>query len=212
MKNEIRIIGGTWRSRKIRFPAAPGLRPSPDRVRETLFNWLGQDLEGLVCLNLYAGSGVLGFEAASRGAKRVVQVERSPEACIALKQNREQLAARAVQIVSMDVSRFLAGSTEAFDLVFLDPPFHQGLVEPCCHELEGKGWLAAHGRVYIEAEKEKVWGQMPETWQIYRHKQAGGVDYRLCQRRPAQPISDLGLAASTDDHPDLLSCAEKFIP
>jgi 16S rRNA (guanine966-N2)-methyltransferase len=212
MKNEIRIIGGSWRSRKIRFPAAPGLRPSPDRVRETLFNWLGQDLEGLVCLNLYAGSGVLGFEAASRGAKRVVQVERSPEACTALKQNCDQLDARMVQIVTMDVTGFLAGSAEAFDIVFLDPPFHQGLVEPCCLELEGKGWLAAHGRVYIEAEKEKVWGQMPEAWQIYRHQQAGEVGFHLYRRRPAQPIGDLELAASTQDHRDLLSCAEKFIP
>jgi 16S rRNA (guanine966-N2)-methyltransferase len=112
----------------------------------------------------------------------------------------------------MDVSRFLAGSAEAFDIVFLDPPFHQGLVEPCCRLLEDKGWLAAHARVYIEAEKEKAWGQMPEAWQIYRHKQAGGVGFRLYQRRPAQPISGLGLAAPAQDHPDLLSRAEKFIP
>jgi 16S rRNA (guanine966-N2)-methyltransferase len=138
-------------------------------------------------------------------------VERSPEACIALKQNSGQLAALAVQIVSMDVSRFLAGPTEAFDLVFLDPPFHQGLIEPCCRLLEDKGWLATHARIYIEAEKEKVWGQLPETWQIYRHKQAGGVGYHLYQRRPAQPISDIGLTASTHDHPDLLSCAEKLM-
>ena len=157
MKNEVRIIGGTWRSRKIRFPVAPGLRPTPDRVRETLFNWLGQDLEGLVCLNLYAGSGVLGFEAASRGATRVVQVERNPEACLALKQNCGLLDAETVQIVQMDVSRFLAGSSERFDVVFLDPPFQQGLVEPCCRLLEEKDWLAPMPASTSRLKKGKFW-------------------------------------------------------
>ncbi len=185
MKNEVRIIGGIWRSRKIRFPAAPGLRPTPDRVRETLFNWLGQDLEGLVCLNLYAGSGVLGFEAASRGATRVVQVERNPAACLALKQNCGLLHAETVQIVPMDVSRFLAGSSERFDVVFLDPPFQQGLVEPCCRLLEEKGWLAPHALIYIEAEKGKVLDRLPETWESHRNKQAGGVGYHLYQRTSA---------------------------
>jgi len=179
MKNELRIVGGTWRSRKIRFPDAPGLRPTPDRVRETLFNWLGQDLEGLVCLDLFAGSGALGFEAASRGAKRVVQVERGAEVCAALKQNCERLQALVVQIVQKDVSRYLAGPTEAFDIVFLDPPFHEGLVEPCCQWLEERGWLADHALIYIEAEKEKILDHMPETWQLHRHKQAGGVGYHL---------------------------------
>ena len=179
MKNEVRIIGGTWRSRKIRFPDSPGLRPTPDRVRETLFNWLGQDLEGLVCLNLYAGSGVLGFEAASRGASRVVQVERNPEACLALKQNCDLLKAQTVQILQMDVSRFLAGPSEAFDVVFLDPPFQQGLVEPCCLLLEEKGWLAPHARIYIEAEKENGLDRLPESWKSHRNKQAGGVGYHL---------------------------------
>jgi 16S rRNA (guanine966-N2)-methyltransferase len=188
VKNEIRIIGGTWRTRKIRFPDAPGLRPTPDRVRETLFNWLGQDLEGLVCLNLFAGSGALGFEAASRGATRVVQVERSPEACIALKQNCDQLDTRTVQIVPMDVSRFLSGTAELFDLVFLDPPFHQGLVEPCCRLLEENGWLAAHAHIYLEAEKEKFLEHLPETWQLHRQKQAGGVGYHLYKRKPKQTM------------------------
>ena len=184
MKNEVRIIGGTWRSRKIRFPDVSELRPTPDRVRETLFNWLGQELDGLVCLNLYAGSGVLGFEAASRGAKRVVQVERNAEACIALKQNCGLLDARMVEIVQMDVARFLAGPTERFDVVLLDPPFHQGLVEPCCRWLEEKGWLTPRARIYIEAEKEKVLESMPETWQNHRSKHAGGVGYHLYHRIP----------------------------
>ncbi len=182
MKNEVRIIGGTWRSRKIRFPDSPGLRPTPDRVRETLFNWLGQELDGLVCLNLYAGSGVLGFEAASRGAKRVVQVERNPEACYALKRNCDLLNALTVQIVTMDIARFLAGPSEAFDVVFIDPPFEQGLVEPCCRLLEEKGWLAPHARIYIEAEKDKLLDRLPENWKSHRNKQAGGVGYHLYTR------------------------------
>lgn len=179
VKNEIRIIGGTWRSRKIRFPDVPGLRPTPDRVRETLFNWLGQNLEGLVCLNLYAGSGALGFESASRGARRVVQVDRAPETCAALRQNCALLEARMVEVVQMEVSRFLVKPAEPFDLVFLDPPFQQGLIEPCCRLLEEKNWLAPHARIYIEAEKGKVLENMPATWQIHRHKVTGGVGYHL---------------------------------
>jgi len=182
MKNEVRIIGGTWRSRKIRFPDLPGLRPTPDRVRETLFNWLGQDLDGQSCLNLYAGSGVLGFEACSRGAMRVVQVERSPEACLALKQNCDQLDAKQVQILQMDVSRFLAGPSEAFDVIFLDPPFQQGLIEPCCRLLEEKGWLSPHARIYIETEKDYILDQLPDKWSSHRNKQAGGVGYHLFYR------------------------------
>ncbi len=182
MKNELRIIGGTWRSRKIRFPATPGLRPTPDRVRETLFNWLGQDLEGLACLDLYAGSGALGFEAASRGAKRVVQVERNSEACQALRQNCDSLQAQTVQVVTADVSYFLTRPAEPFNLVFLDPPFHQQLVVPCCQLLEEKGWLADHARIYIEVEKEKGLQGLPESWQLHRHKQAGEVGYYLYLR------------------------------
>ena len=184
MKNEIRIIGGTWRSRKIRFPGLPELRPTPDRVRETLFNWLGQDLEGLRCLNLFAGSGALGFEAASRGASRVVQVEYGTEPCIALKQNCALLDASAVEVVQMDVLRFLNGPAEAFDVVFLDPPFRLGLIGSCCDLLESKGWLAPYARIYIEAEKDAALDNLPLAWRIHRSKQAGGVGYHLCQRHP----------------------------
>jgi len=184
VKNELRIIGGTWRSRKIRFPDAPGLRPTPDRVRETLFNWLGQDLEGLSCLDLYAGSGALGFEAASRGAARVVQVEGGAQACLALRQNCTLLDARAVEVAQTDVSRFLAGPAEPFDIVFLDPPFHQGLVGPCCRALEGRGWLAAHARIYIEVERGLALEDLPENWQVLRGRQAGEVAYQIYQRKP----------------------------
>ncbi len=186
MRNELRIIGGVWRRRKIRFPDAPGLRPTPDRVRETLFNWLGQDLEGLHCLDLYAGSGALGLEAASRGAHRIVQVERSSAVCAALKKNCAALEASGVEVVQMDVSRFLAGPPEPFDVVFLDPPFHQGLVLSCCRLLEEKGWLTPHARVYIESERDLTLVGLPENWQPRREKMAGEVNYRLYQRGALQ--------------------------
>lgn len=183
MKNELRIIGGTWRSRKLRFPEAPGLRPTPDRVRETLFNWLRQDLEGLCCLDLYAGSGALGFEAASRGAARVVLVEQNLEACAALKKNCALLDARQVEVVHAEVSRFLAGAATPFDVVFLDPPFHQGLVFPACRHLENKGWLAPRARIYVEAESRLSFEGLPESWRVIRSKQAGEVGYHLCERQ-----------------------------
>ena len=189
MKNELRIIGGSWRGRKIRFPDAPELRPTPDRVRETLFNWLRQDLEGLSCLDLYAGSGALGLEAASRRAARVVQVERNAAACVALKQNCAVLEATRVEVAQMDVFRFLAGPAEPFDVVFLDPPFQQNLAVPCCRLLEENGWLAPAARIYIETEKELALEGLPENWHIQRGKQAGAVAYHLYQRSDARPNS-----------------------
>ncbi|MFM8333696.1 MAG: 16S rRNA (guanine(966)-N(2))-methyltransferase RsmD [Candidatus Methylumidiphilus sp.] len=183
MNNELRIIGGVWRSRKIRFPDAPGLRPTPGRVRETLFNWLRQDLEGLNCLNLYAGSGVLGFEAASRGARRVVQVERDTAACLAMRQNSALLQADAVDVVSSEVARFLQNPAEAFDVVFLDPPFRQDRASADCRRLESQGWLADDARIYIETERGLVLAGLPENWDLLRDKQAGEVSYRLYQRK-----------------------------
>jgi 16S rRNA (guanine966-N2)-methyltransferase len=182
VRNELRIIGGTWRSRKLKFPSAPGLRPTPDRVRETLFNWLKQNLEGLSCLDLYAGSGALGLEAASRGAARVVQVERSPEVCAVLKQNCALLDANQVEVIRLDVSRFLLGPATAFDIVFLDPPFHQGLIAPCCALLEKNGWLAPDARIYLEAEAQFTLEGLPGNWRVIRSKKAGGVGYHLCER------------------------------
>ncbi len=182
VKNELRIIGGAWRSRKLRFPDVPDLRPTPDRLRETLFNWLKQNLEGLSCLDLYAGSGALGFEAASRGAARVVHVEHNAAACQALKQNCALLGALAVEVRQMNVSRFLAGAAEAFDVVFLDPPFRQGLAGPCSRLLEENGWLVPHARIYIEVERGLVLEDMPENWQVLRDKQAGDVACHLYQR------------------------------
>jgi 16S rRNA (guanine966-N2)-methyltransferase len=180
VKNELRIIGGIWRSRKLRFPDVPGLRPTPDRVRETLFNWLGQDMEGLSCLDLFAGSGALGFEAASRGAKRVVQVERNAAACLALKQSCAVLEARTVEVMQADVMRFLAGKSQVFDVVFLDPPFQQNFAAPCCLLLEKQGWLAPNAKIYVETEAGLIL-DLPSNWQVLREKTAGEVACHLYQ-------------------------------
>ncbi|HYE36197.1 16S rRNA (guanine(966)-N(2))-methyltransferase RsmD [Methylocaldum sp.] len=182
MKNELRIIGGRFRSRKLKFPDAPGLRPTPDRVRETLFNWLRDEIESARCLDLYAGSGALGLEAASRGAARVVQVERDAAACAALERNRTLLNAEAVEIVQAEVRRFLAGEGQPFDVVFLDPPFHQDLVIPCCRALEENGWLSSRAKIYLEAESAFRLEGLPENWQILRGNKAGEVGYHLCER------------------------------
>src|SRR6187397_596042 len=124
-KNQVRIIGGTWRSRVIAFAPRADLRPTSDRVRETLFNWLGQDLTGVVCLDLFAGSGALGFEAASRGAARVVMVERDRAACASLKENRDLLGADRIEIVERDALEFLRQDGAQYDVIFLDPPFSE---------------------------------------------------------------------------------------
>ena len=188
MKNELRIIGGQWRGRKLRFPSVPGLRPTPDRVRETLFNWLLQNLSGLSCLDLYSGSGALGFEAASRGAIRVVQVERNGDACAALKRHCASLEAKQIEVVQQDVAQFLSRGATPFDLVFLDPPFHQNLMVPTCRLLEKNGWLRPLARIYLEAESSQTLEGLPENWQILRSKTAGEVGYHLCQRITTQAI------------------------
>lgn len=182
MQNKLRIIGGEWRSRQIRFVDAPGLRPTPARVRETLFNWLHYDITGSRCLDLFAGSGALGFEAASRGARAVVQVENNPLACRALKENAVALGARQIKLVQMDVLRYLAGDAEPFDLVFLDPPFAKALAVQTCQWLEDKGWLNSGAKIYVEAESELKLEGLPENWQLLKSKAAGEVAYRLFQR------------------------------
>ena len=153
MKNKLRIIGGDWRSRQLSFVDAPGLRPTPARVRETLFNWLQYEIYGKQCLDLYSGSGALGFEAASRGAKLVIQVENNAQACRSLKDNAAVLSAGQIQVVQNDVLRYLTGDAQAFDVVFLDPPFGQTLVVQTCKLLEQNGWLAKQAKIYVETER-----------------------------------------------------------
>lgn len=165
--NQVRIIGGTWRRRLLRFPDVPGLRPTPDRVRETLFNWLGQELDGLRCLDLFAGSGALGFEAASRGAQEVVLVERDRLALKALHDNKAMLGADQVDIVAGDGTRYLAGDRGRFDIVFLDPPFDAGLLPQILREAATH--LAPSGRIYVE------FGSRPDLsgWRVLKEGRAG---------------------------------------
>ena len=181
-QNQLRIIGGRWRGRKLPLAARPGLRPTPDRVSETLFNWLAPVIQGSRCLDLYAGSGALGLEAASRGAAGVVMVDRAGEVVGSLRDQRAILDAGEVEVIQADVVQWLRGSpAQAFDIVFLDPPFRQGLLSETMQLLEANGWLAADAFIYIEAEKD-LQTDLPEGWVRYRSKQAGQVAYQLARR------------------------------
>ncbi len=172
--NRVRIIGGQYRRRLLEFPDAAGLRPTPDRVRETLFNWLGQDLPGRACLDLFAGSGALGFEAASRGAARVAMVERDAAACAALQKNRAVLGAAAVEVLRADALAWLANDRTAWDLVFLDPPFDSGLAESLLPGLEPH--LAPGGQVYVEQGTPVI---VPAGFIMHRSGRAGRSHFAL---------------------------------
>jgi 16S rRNA (guanine966-N2)-methyltransferase len=160
----------------LHFPDSCGLRPTPDRVRETLFNWLGQDMHGRRCLDLFAGSGALGFEALSRGASSVVLVEQSPQALRALRENARLLGADKVQIQHADALQFLAQNTQAFDVIFLDPPFGKGWLEKLFPMLPR--YLAPNGFVYAEAETAIT---DSDLWRVAKHGRAGSVHYHLLQ-------------------------------
>jgi len=172
----VRIVGGRWRSRLIDVPARPDLRPTPDRVRETLFNWLGQRIDGCACLDLYAGSGALGFEAASRGAARVVMVESDRAVLAALRRSRERLLAEQVEIVAGDALEYLARPGGRFDVVFLDPPFRQNALPALLAKLPPR--LQPGARVYLEAA-DAVEPAAP--WRELKRARAGQVSYQLLQ-------------------------------
>jgi len=180
--NKVKIIAGQWRGRNLPFPDIKGLRPTPVRVRETVFNWLQYDVIASRCLDLYAGSGALGMEAASRGAKAVVQVDDDAQVCRQLKQNAELVSASQVKIVQQDVFRYLAGNAQMFDLVFLDPPFAKGYAVQAANWLEEKLWLANHAKIYIEVENTLKLTGLPENWKMLKHKKAGEVAYYLFER------------------------------
>ena len=178
--SRVRIVGGAWRSRLLEVASVAGLRPTPDRVRETLFNWLGQDLDGQHCLDLFAGTGILGFEAASRGAEAVVLVERDPRALDALHKAAKTLQASQVEIVRGDAVRFAQTTPRSFDGVFLDPPYKQGWIErvqPWLDRLvKPDGWL------YVESEAAV---EQLGAWNIVKHGRAGQVHFHLMRRSQA---------------------------
>jgi 16S rRNA (guanine966-N2)-methyltransferase len=180
--NRVRIIGGEWRSRIIHFPPAAMLRPTPDRVRETLFNWLGQRLDGLACLDLFAGSGALGFEALSRGARRAVLVERDRAVARALRENARKLDAKGADIVESEAIAYLARPPERFDVVFLDPPYASGLAQRALDRLAP--WVAPGARVYVESGD--ALGAL-RGWRAVREDRAGTVRYALLEPAQEEP-------------------------
>ena len=181
--NRVRIIGGELRGRRLAFPDVDGLRPTGDRIRETLFNWLQPVIAGARCLDLFAGSGALGFEAASRGAGRVVMLDADARVIAALKANVSALGLDNVEVQRGAAPAWLEGAAQPFDVVFLDPPFGQGLLAPCCALLESRGWLAPQARVYLEISARDDWPLLPKSWELLREQRAGRVRYGLARRR-----------------------------
>ena len=175
--SRLRIVGGEWKRRFVTFRDAPGLRPTPDAVRETLFNWLGQDLTGLICLDLFAGSGALGFEAASRGAAHVTLVERDPRTFAALKGNAVVLGTERLELIRADAVKFLARASRRYDLLFLDPPYRQGWIERIEPWLDAL--LAPGARIYAEAEHPVM---RIGAWETARSGRTGQVFYQLLER------------------------------
>ena len=182
--NQVRIIAGQWRGRKLPFPDAQGLRPTPDRIRETLFNWLAPLLPGACCLDLFAGSGALGFEAASRGAARVVMVDQNPDIASALKLNQQLLCADVIEILQQGAGNYLAGRREQFDLVFLDPPFKDStLLEDSIQLLTDSNSLKEGARIYLEMPAKAPEPLIPKCWAVEKQKKTGQVAYRLYRNK-----------------------------
>lgn len=175
----LRIIGGEWRSRRLSVADVPGLRPTPDRVRETLFNWLQMQVPGSRCLDLFAGSGALGLEALSRHAKEVILVEKHPVAAKALRDNIVLLGAQNAVLVNDDAFRFLQRETVGFDLIFLDPPYRRNLLEPVLELIFTRNLLNSQGMVYLEQEAGAATGFTRFGLQIHRETGAGQVQSLL---------------------------------
>ncbi len=180
----LRIIAGKWRRRRIRFDSTFNVRPTTDAARETLFNWLQDDIEGSVCLDLFAGSGVLGFEALSRGAKQAVLVDSNRHCFRNLRQNSVDLGAENCEIVHSNAVKFLRKSALQFDLVFVDPPFRTGLAMDALSLLQAGTCLDPDARVYLEVEREFKLDQVAAGWEILRQHQAGSrLHCLLCLKR-----------------------------
>ncbi|HEX7769334.1 MAG TPA: 16S rRNA (guanine(966)-N(2))-methyltransferase RsmD [Dokdonella sp.] len=184
----LRIIAGKLRGSRLAVPDSPGLRPTPDRVRETLFNWLAPWIEGARCLDLYAGTGALGIEALSRGAGSCVFVERDRGLGERLRDNLARLRIDGARVVGQDALYFLSGPAEPFDLVFLDPPFEAGLWQEAARRLEEGGWLAPAALVHVESPADAAL-QLPPTWMLHRQARAGAVAHAVYRRAAVDPLS-----------------------
>ena len=185
-RNSVRIIAGSWRGRRVSFPDLEGLRPTPDRVRETLFNWLQQDIAGSRCLDLFAGSGALGLEALSRAASEVIFVEQAVPAARGLQEQLVRLGGdRKGRVVEMGAARFLRTATATYggpvDIVFLDPPFGREFLAEYVPLLEAGKWLKPGALVYLENEKAAGVPVLPAHWEMMKSKSAGEVGYHLAR-------------------------------
>lgn len=180
MRQTVRIIGGQYRGKKLHFPELSDLRPTPDRVKETLFNWLMHDIRGACCLDAFAGSGSLGFEAYSRGAQRVVFVESSPETYANLRQIAASFKSDCLEVINARAEDYFQTAVDRFDIIFLDPPFSKDYLSPCLTRLAHSNLLLKGGLIYIEAAtKQKV---DPRLWQERKSKRAGQVSYSLYEK------------------------------
>jgi 16S rRNA (guanine966-N2)-methyltransferase len=179
----IRIIGGKWRGRKLKVPDVLSLRPTPNRVRETLFNWLAPYIVGARCLDVFAGSGALGFEALSRGASHAVMVDDSSEVIKLLQEELQLFKADNAEIYRAKAPSQLKTPDKPFNVVFLDPPFAENLLLPCCFYLEEQHFLATDAFIYLEAHEVIDETLLPPNWEILKSKRAGQVAYHLIKRR-----------------------------
>lgn len=177
--NQLRLIGGRFRGRRLPFPDQLGLRPTPDRVRETLFNWLAPIINGARCLDAFAGSGALGFEAVSRGASDVVLIERAPQVARQLQANAQTLGVAGLTIHQTDTLQWLASASRPFDIVFLDPPFADNLLAPAIDRLAVPGWLTPGAHIYLETARQSAFPPLPSGWELIREQTAGQVRYGL---------------------------------
>jgi len=175
---KVRIIAGKWRGRKLDVLDLPGLRPTPDRVRETLFNWIQHEIVGARCLDLFAGTGALAFEALSRDASEVIMIDSDPKAVESLNRHAVLLKSENHTIQRADAIGWLKRSIKGFDIIFLDPPFKQGYIEKCCAIIKEESLLNTNGLVYIESEKNCV---IADGWQIKKQKNAGQVQSLLIE-------------------------------
>lgn len=182
--SQIRIIGGEWRSRKLSVPDGPGLRPTPDRVRETLFNWLASYIGGARVLDAFTGSGALFLEALSRGASSGIALDLHTPAINNLRRNLEILQCDSAEVLRADALEYLSQpATQGFDIVLLDPPFHQDLLLNSCQLLEAHAWLNEHAWIYTESEQAPSSLGVPATWRLHREKHTGQVHYALWQKQ-----------------------------
>lgn len=179
--HSVRIIGGRWRGRRLPVSDFDSLRPSKDIVRETLFNWLQPVVEGTRCLDVFAGSGALGFEAASRGAMHVLMLEQEVDLVKQLRRQAETLKAVQVEVVAADSAQYLLRPGQAFDIVFLDPPFNSSLMPGICRALSEHGWVKTGSLIYLEAARKQGLPALPDSWELQREKNSGDVAYGLAR-------------------------------